>query len=405
MERNPSTVVPALFAELPRLHTSLGPVLVASPEQIATHPDWESAYSHQRKDRRFYQIAQETVLPCFEHGYFLLPRAGVEQRLMFQPFFVLDQDLVAGAGHRTQEILKSIRRAWPGFLTMRTLMVGCIAGEGHLDDGTEHQHAAAAAALREAVEQYSRQIGARLIVFKEFPGTYRSSMSCLSNDGYARIPSMPMVRLKIEAGSFEQFMSRTLSKATRKDLRRKFRAADKAAPIQLQVTQGISDYVDEIYPLYLQVYDRSRLRFEKLTAEFLRRLSREMPDKARFFIWRHNGKAIAFSLCMVHGDAVYDEYLGMDYSVALDLHLYFYTLRDILDWAMGGGYKWYYSSALNYDPKCRLGCELVPLDLYVRHTSPILNPVLRRALRLLEPTRRDKALQGFANYSSLWGDA
>ena len=72
-----------------------------------------------------------------------------------------------------------------------------------------------------------------------------------------------------------------------------------------------------------------------------------MPDKARFFIWRQNGRAIAFSVCMVAGDAVYDECLGLDYSVALDLHLYFYTFRDIVSWAMARGYKWYVSGPLN----------------------------------------------------------
>ena len=53
-----------------------------------------------------------------------------------------------------------------------------------------------------------------------------------------------------------------------------------------------------------------------------------MPDRARFFIWRQDGKMIAFALCLVHGDTIYDECLGLDYSVALDLHLYFYTMRD-----------------------------------------------------------------------------
>jgi len=37
----------------------------------------------------------------------------------------------------------------------------------------------------------------------------------------------------------------------------------------------------------------------------------------------------AFSFCLVCGDAIYDECIGLDYSVALDLQLILYT-RDIL---------------------------------------------------------------------------
>ncbi len=108
-----------------------------------------------------------------------------------------------------------------------------------------------------------------------------------------------------------------------------------------------------------------------------------MPERARFFIWRQEGRAIAFSLCLVHNGTIYDEYLGLDYRVAYELNLYFYTLRDIITWALGQGLHSYCSSPLNYDPKLHLGCELVPLDLYVMHTATLLNPLFRRVLRFL----------------------
>ncbi len=197
-------------------------------------------------------------------------------------------------------------------------------------------------------------------------------------------------------------MEKALSKSTRKDLRRKFRDAASAEPIALEVVTDATPYVEEIYPLYLNVYRKSPLQFERLTKDYLCRVGREMPDKVRFFIWRQAGKAVAFSLCMIQGDSIYDEYLGLDYTVALDLHLYFYTLRDIVEWAIKQGMKWYCSSALNYDPKRRLKCELMPLDLYVTHTSPIANFVLKRVLPLLEPTRNDKTLREFPNFDALW---
>ena len=141
-----------------------------------------------------------------------------------------------------------------------------------------------------------------------------------------------------------------------------------------------------------------------VTAEFLCRLGRDMPDKARFFIWRLNGRPVAFSLCMVHGDTLYDEYLGMDYSVALGAHLYFLTLRDIWEWARVAGYRRYCSNGSSYEPKLHLGFELVPLDLYVRHESALVNRLLKRLLPVLEPTHRDPTLRKFRNFASLWRD-
>jgi len=159
--------------------------------------------------------------------------------------------------------------------------------------------------------------------------------------------------------------------------------------------------VDEVYPLYLQVYERAKLKFEKLTKEYFCELGQTMPDRARFFIWRQQGQEIAFSLCMVHDRTIYDECIGLQYPLALDLHLYFYTLRDIIQWAIAHGYTTYVSGALNYDPKLHMRFNLVPLDLYVNHTSRFLKPVFRCLLPLLEPTRYDPTLRQFPNAHEL----
>jgi len=87
--------------------------------------------------------------------------------------------------------------------------------------------------------------------------------------------------------------------------------------------------------------------------------------------------------------------------VALDLHLYFYTLRDIISWALQQGLQYYYSNPLNYEPKLHLDCELVPLDLYVMHTNPLLNPIFRRMIKYLGPTRHDPVLRKFPNADQL----
>ncbi len=205
-----------------------------------------------------------------------------------------------------------------------------------------------------------------------------------------------MTRLSLPYANWDEYFH-TLSKATRKDLRRKFRKAERAPKIEMEVVNDITPFVDEIHPLYLAVHERSPLKFETLSKDYFHDISRRMPDRAKFFIWRQGSKIVAFSFCLVCGDALYDECIGLDYAVALDLHLYFYTLRDIISWALERGLKYYYSNPLNYEPKLHLDCELVPLDLYVMHTNPLLNPIFRRVIKYLGPTRHDPVLQRFPN--------
>jgi len=381
----------------------LGRLSAVTLQEIDADPAWARAFANQRKDHRYYRIVEETLHQGFEHRYFLLENSDGQRAV--QPFFLLDQDVFAGAAPWVQNAAAKVRRIIPRFMKLRTLMVGCAAGEGRLDASDESRAAWIGNLLAENLHAQSKKLRAAMVVMKEFHYETRAALNCLVDAGFTRVPSLPMTRLDINFATFDDYMAKSLSKATRKDLRRKFRAAaDAKDPITLQITSEIGDCVEEFYPLYMAVYNRSNLHFEKLTPEFMVRLGREMPDKVKYFLWRQGGRPVAMSLVMVNGDTLYDEYLGLDYAVALDLHLYFHTLRDIIQWGMENGYKWYVSSALNYEPKLHLKGRLEPLDLYVSHTSAIINFFLKIFLPWLEPTRAEKTLKKFPNFADLWGE-
>jgi hypothetical protein len=379
-----------------------GSVEIATRDELEAYPRWAQAFSSERKDHRYYELVEDTIDQGFNYRYFIIRDTAGEVRAI-QPFFVLNQDLLAGIGGVVTVAAEFIRRWFPGFMRMRTLMVGCAAGEGHLDRVDELSRRSDAELLTAAIKSRAHDLNARLIVLKEFPAAYRASLQSFLHDGFTRVPSLPMVSLNLPYADFDDYMKRGISRKMRSDLRRKFRDAAQAAPIEMSIVTDVTPIIDDIYPLYLEVYERSPLHFEMLTKEYFCGIGRLMPDKVRFFIWRQSGKIVAFSLTMVHGDSIYSEYLGLDYSVAFKLHLYFYAFRDIMTWAIANGYKRYLSTSLSYDPKWNLRFQLYPLDLYVRHTSRFLNLVLKSILPFLEPTRYDKTLRRFPNYHELWG--
>jgi hypothetical protein len=378
-----------------RILTPQGLAKVVTRAELANSDTWRRAFRNKCKDRRYYEIVEETLKGGFEYHYLLLDDDSANARAI-QPVFFVRQNLVEGVPGKIRFVVDAIRKILPRFLTMRVLMVGCAAGTGDLDASDERDEAWVANALQASLSIYARQNKASLIVLKDFPATYRSELEAFPLNGYERIPSMPMTRLSLRYNNWDEYF-RTLSKATRKDLRRKFRKAERAPKIEMEVVSDVTALVDEIYPLYLAVHERSSLKFETLTKDYFRAISQRMPERARFFVWRQLDKIVAFSFCLVCDDKIYDECIGLDYSVALDLHLYFYTLRDIISWALEQGLKYYYSNPLNYEPKLHLDCELVPLDLYVMHTNPLLNPIFRRLIKYLGPTRHDPVLQRFPN--------
>jgi hypothetical protein len=373
---------------------------VAARGDLQTCTRWQVAFANERKDHRYYELVEDTLHPDFDYRYFVI-KDTAGRVCAVQPFFLMDLDLLVGASPRFGGLIDAIRRIWPRLMRARALMVGCVAGEGHLD-GDEACHRAGAELLASTIAEHTRRLGARLIVFKEFPARYRSALDCLIDHGFTRIPSLPMTSLCIDYASFEDYMKRALNSATRKKLRKKFEATDRACPLEMSIVNDATSVIAQVYPLYLQVYERSKLHFEKLTKQYFCDLGRRMGDKVRFFVWRQSGRIVAFATCMVHGEAIFAEYIGLDYEVALDLHLYHYVFRDMVSWAIANGYRSFRSSGLNYDPKLHLRHLLDPLDLYVRHTSGPINALLKRILPAIEPTRYDETLAKFRNYEDLW---
>ncbi len=376
-------------------------VEVAAGEDVQRLPRWQSAFANRRKDRRYYELVEDTIRQGGEYMYLVI-RDGAGEVRAIQPFFINDQDLLAGTGPAAQSLARAVRRVWPGFLRIRALTIGCAAGEGHLDAADEASRLRIAQTLAQALEQAARRTRARLIVFKEFTEEDRPALACLAARGYTRLPSMPMTRLRLDFDSYEDYLERALSRNTRSKLRRKFKISAQKAAIEMKVVHDITPYIDDLYPLYLAVYERSKLRFEKLTPEYLCEIGRRMPGKAVFFLWSAGRKIAAFNLCLINGGTICSEYAGFDYSVAFDWRLYHIVTRDLTAWAIANNYEWYRSTGLNYEPKYHLRHELEPLDLYVKHTSPAVNFILKRLLPYLSPARYDPQLQRFSNYKTLY---
>jgi predicted N-acyltransferase len=371
-----------------------------SRRQIERHRGWQNAFAAERKDHRYYEVVEDTIHQGFDYRCFTLKDENGEICAV-QPFFINDQDLLAGTSVRIRNLAGYIRRIWPRFMRMRTMMIGCAAGEAHLDAEDDAFRAVLAQNLGRAITDQARYLKTKLIVFKEFTAPDRPALLCLQDHGFTRIPSMPMTRVALNFVNFEEYLLNTLSRNMRSKLRRKYKASERRGSLEMRVVTDVTPFIRDIYPLYLAVFDKSRLQFEKLTPEYFCEIGRRMPDKALFFLWYHDNKIVAFNLCLINNKSICSEYIGFDYNVALEFHLYYIAVRDVMKWAIENEYQWYCSTALNYEPKYHLRHMLDPLDLYVKHTSLIVNFIMKRVLPFIEPTRYDEMLRRFANYGDL----
>src|ERR1700750_2673276 len=79
-----------------QLHlVSEGSVEVCSRAILRSYGHWMNAFGNQRKDHRFYELVEDTIQQGFQYWYFVIKNGRGEVQAI-QPFFILDQDLLAG---------------------------------------------------------------------------------------------------------------------------------------------------------------------------------------------------------------------------------------------------------------------------------------------------------------------
>ncbi len=353
---------------------------------------WQALFPSGWKDRRYYQTLEETFGHEFAQFYLLVRDATGKLRVL-QPLFLVEQDVTVSLPRTVRRLLSPFRR----WLSFRLLMVGCIVGEGQIGVPLLNEVPQVLSHLSDSIASFARHKRVRLTLFKDLPVEYRTAFS--EQESYTRLPSLPGVRLRLDFSTFEDYMQHGLGRATRKSLRRKFREVDSLAePIRLEVKNHITAReARALHALYECVARRADQQFEVFDSAYFLRLGERMPEHTRYFIWKRAGRMIAFNFCTVHGDTIYDNDLGMILEDALPLHLYHVTFRGIIRWALAHGLKFYQSSPFGYAPKLHLRMDLIPLDLHVRHASPLINRLLGWFAPLAAPTRQEPLLRHFPN--------
>ena len=153
------------------------------------------------------------------------------------------------------------------------------------------------------------------------------------------------------------------------------------------------DELKEVYKMYLDIVARHDMNFELLPEAFFRDISKNMPGQAKFFLWKMEGKIVAFLFSLVSKERFIDYFVGLDYSVAYKYHLYFVKFRDALNWCIKNKIKTYEMGITAYEPKLRLGFNLVPLYLYAKLRNRMLRPVFNLICQFLKFEHFDPALK------------
>jgi len=358
-------------------------------EDIPRH-EWDKVYPKTLEGYCFLKTLDETGFDQFEFRYILV--YDNDSVIGAAPCFFMDFPLDGGVQGTAKKFTGVIRKLLPSFIDIKVLFCGLPMDRGEIGF-TDGRGPDVVRALCNTMEEIAHEEKTKIIAFKDFDSRYLNMLEPLFKEGFFRIENLPTTGMKIDFADFESYIS-SLSPASRYDLRRKFRRIDGKIDIKLRISDRLTDEeLPVIYGLYMQTVNKQELGFEVAPQEFFRSISENMPGQVKYFLWRIDGKLIAFTLCLISQNHFIDLYLGFDYSVAHKYHLYFIRMRDLIGWCINNGIKYYEMGVTNYEPKRRLDFDFIPLYIYARHKKMILNPVLRALSVFLSPGNFEPVLK------------
>ena len=361
--------------------------VVRKIEEISPE-EWNQAFPQVLENYYFFKTLDESNFHQFSFYYILV--YDHNKLLGAASCFLMNYPLDTTVQGPFKSFSTAIKKIFPKVFNLKALICGLPMGPGRI--GIAGKADKVIKTILECMEQIAKQEKAPVVAFKDFGIDYAHVLEPLQARGFSKLESMPNTEMEIEFSSFEQYL-KTLSRASREGIKRKFKKVDGQVKIDLEISNDLNGPLEEVHALYLQTLARNDVNFEILPKEFFRNISKNMPEQTKYFLWRIDNKLVAFAFCLVSNDHLIDYYLGFDYSVAYDYHLYFIRFRDLMNWCIQNKIKRYEMGSTSYEPKKRLGFNFIPLFVYAKHRNQWINPLFKMVCRFLEPENFDQTIK------------
>lgn len=342
-----------------------------------TPSEWNRLFPDILEDYYFLKSLEDSKIDQFEFRYILV--YDNEKLVGAAACFLMDYPLDIVVEGFTKKFLNIIKKISPKFVNPRTLLCGVPTGQGRL--GIFGDVDRVISTICTGLEKIAKEEKASLIFFKDFDSTYAQSFDKM---GFSKFSSLPNTIMDIHFKNFDEYLN-TLSYASKNGLKRKLKKNNNIK-FDLEILNELKeDTINRIYELYLETVSKHALNFEILPKDFFQNISKNMLQETRYFLWRLDNKIIAFALCLVKDSYFIDYYLGFDYSVAHQYHLYFIRFRDLLNWCIENKIKKYEMGVTGYEAKRRLGFKFINLYMYAKHQNKLISPIFKIIGRFIAP--------------------
>jgi predicted N-acyltransferase len=219
-----------------------------------------------------------------------------------------------------------------------------------------------------------------LLLVKDLADADAAGAEALRPYSFRPLETEPDMMLEIPEGwkSHDDYLA-GLTSSYRQSAKKVFKEIEKSG-CRVERLADLAPHAARLHALYLQVHENAAVRPVTLSPDYLPALSRALDDRFRCAAIRRGDEILGFVVTLRDGDTGVGYYLGFDRAAAAELPLYLRLLHAVVEDAIAMGCRRISLGRTALDPKARLGARPRPMRVWVRHTHPWLNLIVRGVL-------------------------
>lgn len=299
--------------------------------------------------------------------------------------YLIQTELDALARGTVKRAIRAIRSFWASFMMLRSVECGTPVALGStvsFRNGADRE--AALEVITGEIEALSRAERIKVIMFRDFHAQELDLFDQLLTHGYGRIHNLPTSRLPLPWPAFEDYLAALRAPYRNKILGRKRKFQQAGGTMEL--VADFAAYAPEMAVLWRNTYNRAKeYRREVLKTDFFENIDRGLGDRSAALIARLGPRVVGFLLLLFDDETLIPLFSGLDYSCNRETYVYFNLFYEAIAVGIHRQLREMDCGITTMAPKAEIGSEAVPLYMYMKHLSPVLNRFVPRLFDLLAP--------------------